>query len=700
MDESFIEELPLRREDRRKKSFMVNAAETRRNWQNKWTKQTSNLRTKFRRAPKANVASGSTEKKVTKTVTLKTTLKTSPKSSQTSTKEHRRFKRPEFANKLKSIHFPKIAKPELKRPELPKFKMPERLKFNRSSALQKQSTIEDETVTDAAVAAEASAATAQQTESPEKPQDAAQMRRKRRSITTIITMSQDDDDEPEAAPETEAESASSTKKKFEFGASKLFSRFRQQSKDDTHVEDETQSIDASGTEKTSATPSSSTFSSHFATVPRTASKIKESIISKWNRSSLRSNDSLPRSASKDSSQQLDRPIRLAAKISMEDDEETLGILQTKERIEMAKFDEENRAIHEISKARETEFKSRKPKLTHQDSDLLSDESNRDLDWEECERIRNKLLSEAKSSPVPTHDDDEVELVNRLRHDSTFSTEETQSSGSSCDRRRTGVIEDIDDDEFFLRQRGVSQDNVQISQYISSAIREDLASTQRNKFAYSADSFNKSFDSEYDNNNEHFNEFKYDDYLTRNKHIHDADDSYDRDVPVSSRFYPRHEDDNILFYQNEYMDGIEQPDIHITNEFDDDAVFGQSSFGHRKTPPEVPKRKRKGNKRGGKDKKSNENDRNIVSLDFHLFISFILYFHTHLQTTIYRTEYSYGTPRNIEDVEVVRPPRKSRSPSLQSFSNAATNEIEEFIVEKTSPNQSRYTINIKETNGFV
>lgn len=35
----------------------------------------------------------------------------------------------------------------------------------------------------------------------------------------------------------------------------------------------------------------------------------------------------------------------------------------------------------------------------------------------------------------------------------------QSSGSSYERRRRGVIEEIDSDEFFLREKGISQDNM-------------------------------------------------------------------------------------------------------------------------------------------------------------------------------------------------------------------------------------------------
>lgn len=455
----------------------------------------------------------------------------------------------------------------------------------------KQSSMDDDQITEAAAAAEAS--------------EIAQ----KASVAKKNLAAEEIDAE-------DAEEEASSKKRFEF-----FSRFRRHSKDES-ADTVNLPPDTHEAPDRNATPSSSSFSTHFATVPRAASKIKESIISKWNKRpsfkmhSRSNSDSLPRRFSQGSS--ADQPIRLAAKISLDDEEETLGILQTKERIEMAKYDQENRAIHEISKARESEFKSRKPILTHQDSDLLSDESNRDIGWEECELMRNSLLNQTQ--PPVLSKEEERRLRSRLRHDSNFSTEETQSSGSSGDRRRTGVIEDIDDDEFFLRQRGVSQDNVQISQFLSSAIREDLASSPRNTLAYSDENFNhdvdrysdrgrnfdletfsKSFESEYDNNNDHIDDFKYDDYLTRNRHIHGADDISDRDVPVSSRYFPRDDDDNILFYQNEYMEGIEQPTIHVSNEFYGDSISANSATDYKSTPPAVPKRK----KRESKNKKNKE-----------------------------------------------------------------------------------------------
>lgn len=337
-------------------------------------------------------------------------------------------------------------------------------------------------------------------------------------------------------------------------------------------------------------------------------------------------------------------MRLATKISMDEEEEPLGILQTKEQIQLASYDEENRAIHEISKAREGEFKARKP-LTHQDSDLVSEESNRDIDWEECERMRNKILGGPRSQASYMGDEPpkkEPRRGRRKRTDSNnFSTEETQSSGSSCDRRRTGVIEDIDDDEFFLRQRGVSQDNAEISQYISSAIREGLSETgahrnglvdsrysddsyNRNNAEYLEeyrfeekpkkpfrrfrnDGFNRSYESSDDFNSreerarQNIDDFTFENYHRRDQMLHarqEGEDVSDNELPVATQYFPNPDDDeNISFYDNEFADEVDRAniltdrDVHGNVPFDSDIENEERRRGEAK--PKVPKRRRKG-----------------------------------------------------------------------------------------------------------
>ncbi|XP_046734322.1 titin isoform X2 [Diprion similis] len=57
-----------------------------------------------------------------------------------------------------------------------------------------------------------------------------------------------------------------------------------------------------------------------------------------------------------------------------------------------------------------------------------------------------------------------------------SDREQQSSGSSSDRRRRGVLEEIDSDEFFLRAKGISQDDMNLGRFLASEIRDAFRPT--------------------------------------------------------------------------------------------------------------------------------------------------------------------------------------------------------------------------------
>lgn len=52
-----------------------------------------------------------------------------------------------------------------------------------------------------------------------------------------------------------------------------------------------------------------------------------------------------------------------------------------------------------------------------------------------------------------------------------SDKEQRSSGTSSERHRTGVLEEIDSDEFFLREKGLSREDVDVSRYLSLEIRD-------------------------------------------------------------------------------------------------------------------------------------------------------------------------------------------------------------------------------------
>lgn len=156
---------------------------------------------------------------------------------------------------------------------------------------------------------------------------------------------------------------------------------------------------------------------------------------------------------------------------VDEGEDETGIHRnTAEQRQINSFNEENRAIHEISHARRDEFQQRKP-FVHQDSDLVSEDSAGK--WAH-HMDDDKLAEQAMINRLLQHDI-ELQKQNDLdRRSIPQSNKDTISSGSASDRQRTNVIEEIDDDEFFLRSKGISQDNIRIGEYISSAIREGLA----------------------------------------------------------------------------------------------------------------------------------------------------------------------------------------------------------------------------------
>uniref|UniRef100_A0A0C9QX81 Uncharacterized protein n=1 Tax=Fopius arisanus TaxID=64838 RepID=A0A0C9QX81_9HYME len=84
----------------------------------------------------------------------------------------------------------------------------------------------------------------------------------------------------------------------------------------------------------------------------------------------------------------------------------------------------------------------------------SDEDEVDLDQE----------PEAEEDHYSTEPEDESAPSDR---------EQQPSSGSSYERRRRGVIEEIDSDEIFVRMKGISQDDMTVAKYLTSEIREVL-----------------------------------------------------------------------------------------------------------------------------------------------------------------------------------------------------------------------------------
>lgn len=555
--------------------------------QHKISSQATHLRTKFKRTKKPKVESPTSSPR------------NSPRNSQASPSERKKFKGPEFS-KLKNIHMPKIGKPEFKRPEFTKFKRPD-FKINL----------------------------------PEFSKVPAKLGLKRNSLKES-TISTEESVETETTTtgneEVVAKEPAAGKKRFEFTSyPKFFERFRRQSKDESTSDAKQEADDES------------TLPVEVSTIPRVSksARAKNFIAARFGRkaseASVTDNESgkyqrYNSEGSVERETSVERRMRVALKNSMEDEEEPLGILQTEEQRQLADYDEENRAIHVISKAREDEFNRRKP-LVHQESDLVSDD--KDFDWAECEQMRERLVAQHSNDLSGA---DRSTIPDSENFPSNLSNQETQSSGSSSHRRRTGVIEEIDDDEFFLRRKGISQDNIQIGEYISSAIREGLEDPPPNALDYDRyydENFNISNDPEnfgYDvpprkpkrftkqfNKSLESEEFNQDvdsfddgsDYYHRERPPRRGPKRFDAEgdgeVPVATEYYPHYDDDDGSYYENEQMEGIEQPDILVTNldhEDDDfESHFNEIPLARQATPPtppKAPKRRKKTRDSVGKE----------------------------------------------------------------------------------------------------
>lgn len=380
------------------KSFMASAHDRTRKMQMGLKSQAGKLRTKFKATPKKSPSS-------------------SPKA-----KERRMFKAPEFSK----IKMPDIKKPDMskfkdfKRPEFTKFSKPDMSKFKlgRSKSFKESET----TPTDENVSVEVSETHA-----------------KKPAVTT-----------------------SPQKKLFDFN----FGTYPRVLRKKKSVEVESSFGTGTATEATSVIPSTETQPSVESSSSPQGDRGPGPVRSRWadKFSDVSYNDSEGSRYRRYGSEQesFDRESSLERRMreDLEDtasEEPPMGILGgVPDNKEFAEFDEENRAIHEISNLRSGEFK-RRP-MVHQDSDVRSEEDA--VGWTEREIQKNILLRkaemEAEASYLKYQPDDSA------RHDN----QSTASSGKKV------VLEEIGEDEFFLRKRGISQDNIEINQYIRSAFHED------------------------------------------------------------------------------------------------------------------------------------------------------------------------------------------------------------------------------------
>ncbi|KAM8709047.1 hypothetical protein ACLKA7_015941 [Drosophila subpalustris] len=407
VDSSALEELPLQPENR-KKSFMASAQDRTRKMQDGLKNQAGKLRTKLRTQPKPKPVSGSPKAKA---------------------KERRRFA-PEFS---------KIKMPEIKRPDMSKFKDIKRPEFTKFS----------------------------------KP-DMSKFKLPEKFSTLKLRRSKSFKENEAEIPEVSTESPATTadaqttpqKKKFEFNFGTYPRAFR---KKKTVVEPAPPMESSLGTEHQSLSviPSTETQPSQTSTSSPQGDRGPGPVRSRWadKFSDVSYNDSegsrYRRYGSELESFDRESSLERRMKDDLEEDTASEAVPQTDMGIlggvadskQFAEFDEENRAIHEISSQRTREFK-RRP-MVHQDSDLRSEDSHDAEGWTEKDIQKNKLLRKAELDAEASY----------------YKYQDLQDAQSTASSGKKVVMEQIDDDEFFLRKRGISEDNIQLRQYISDAIRE-------------------------------------------------------------------------------------------------------------------------------------------------------------------------------------------------------------------------------------
>uniref|UniRef100_A0A182J173 Uncharacterized protein n=1 Tax=Anopheles atroparvus TaxID=41427 RepID=A0A182J173_ANOAO len=326
---------------------------------------------------------------------------------------------------------------------------------------------------------------------------------------------------------------------------------------------------------------------------------------------------------------------------------------TEEQKQLEEYDKENREIHLASAARHEEFLKRKPPMERQESDLASEEekqfwasslgqkirqnidmNSNDLDFlDEEERLlvakENATIDEeahAQARMLLKLSKERSEKEFERRSSTPYTDKECQSSGSSSARRRKGVLEEIDDDEFFLRQKGISKDDIQMGEYISSAIKEGL-SHPKNALAdmgrydyYDEDQdqdrdrdglrryYQPSFESDDVSNRQvdstdFYRTFPPDRPSRKGKKSTLADDD-DRAAPDDQDYEPEDDEDDLAFYDRSQRTkyGSEQPQLlqsATARYMDDDDLEDEAGSLRREAmlagsvvPPTPPTRRRK------------------------------------------------------------------------------------------------------------
>ncbi|XP_044270357.1 titin homolog isoform X2 [Tribolium madens] len=264
---------------------------------------------------------------------------------------------------------------------------------------------------------------------------------------------------------------------------------------------------------------------------------------------------------------------------------------------------------------------------------------------------------------------------------TNTSKDIHSSESSLGIHRRGVLEEIDSDEFFLRQKGISQDNIEVGMYLSSEIREAFKSPnnalndlQNEPYSYETRASNTSLP-------ETPSKRKVVKKPKRKKtpHVSQEQLSFDQDSELELEIPPSRpkrrsrrskkkeevipyqetiavevpevgipdEDEDRVMYENEQMEGKEQPEIKINDPYtgydSEDEEFKDEE------KPMAPPRKH----------------RSLKSLNYSEHESILGDFNPDQDTEVYKTEHEYIIPTPEEPP--IRPSRtlsRSSSKSIQ------------------------------------
>jgi hypothetical protein len=297
---------------------------------------------------------------------------------------------------------------------------------------------------------------------------------------------------------------------------------------------------------------------------------------------------------------------------------------------------------------------------------------------------------------------------------TNTSKDIHSSESSLGIHRRGVLEEIDSDEFFLRQKGISQDNIEVGMYLSSEIREafkyptnalaDLQGQPRD-FPFDAMASNQSLpETPSKRKSAKKPKRKKTPHVSQEQISFDQDSELDTEIPPSrpkrrskrnkkqrqlEEVVPYQEtiavdvpDANLgivrgpeeheefrRMYENEQMQGKEQPEINVIDPYaeyegkyeSDDEVFRDEDIR-----PSAPPRK----------------NRSLKSLNFSEHDSILGDFNQPLHDIeVYKTEHEYIIP--TPEVPPTKPPRTlSRSSSKSQDHEEAHQEVEEAPVRPT------------------